>query len=152
MQILVDADACPVKQIIVRMAKERNISVTMLIDTSHELNDGYSKVITVDKQADSVDYALMGLLTREDIVVTQDFGLAAMVIGKGAKAINQNGLIFTDDNMDKLLMERHIGQKIRRGGGRTKGPAKRTKDDDAKFETAFEWLITEALCNGSKNP
>ena len=152
MQILVDADACPVKQIIVRLAKQRNIPVTMLIDTSHELNDGYSKIITVDKQADSVDYALMGLLTREDIVITQDFGLAAMVIGKGAKAINQNGLIFTDDNMDKLLMERHIGQKIRRGGGRTKGPAKRTKDDDVKFETAFERLITEALCNGNKNP
>jgi uncharacterized protein YaiI (UPF0178 family) len=81
MQILVDADACPVKQIIVRMAKERNITVTMLIDTSHELDDGYSKVITVDNAADSVDYALMGLLTRNDIVVTQDFGLAAMVIG-----------------------------------------------------------------------
>ena len=142
MQILVDADACPVKQIIVKLAKQRNIPVTMLIDTSHELNDGYSKVITVDKQADSVDYALMGLLTREDIVVTQDFGLAAMVIGKGAKAINQNGLIFTDDNMDKLLMERHIGQKIRRGGGRTKGPAKRTKEDDARFEAAFEKLLT----------
>ena len=145
MRILVDADACPVKQIIVRLAKQRNIPVTMLIDTSHELNDGYSKIITVDKQADSVDYTLMGLLTREDIVVTQDFGLAAMVIGKGAKAVNQNGMIFTDDNMDKLLMERHIGQKIRRGGGRTKGPAKRTKEDDARFESAFERLITEAF-------
>ena len=122
MRILVDADACPVKQIILRLAKQNKLPVTMLIDTSHELNDGYSTVITVDKQADSVDYALMGLLTRDDIVVTQDFGLAAMVIGKGAKAINQNGLIFTDQNMDKLLMERHIGQKIRRSGGRTKGP------------------------------
>lgn len=143
MQILVDADACPVKQIIVRLAKQRNIPVTMLIDTSHELNDGYSRIVTVDKHADSVDYALMGLLTREDIVVTQDFGLAAMVIGKGAKAVSQNGLIFTDANMDKLLLERHIGQKIRRGGGRAKGPSKRTKDDDARFEAAFEWLLAE---------
>ena len=143
MQILVDADACPVKQIIVRLAKQRSIPVTMLIDTSHELNDGYSKIITVDKQADSVDYALMGLLTREDIVVTQDFGLAAMVIGKGARALNQNGLIFTDANMDKLLMERHIGQKIRRSGGRTKGPSKRTKEDDTRFEAAFEMLLDE---------
>jgi uncharacterized protein YaiI (UPF0178 family) len=142
MQILVDADACPVKQIIVRLAKQKNIPVTMLIDTSHELNDGYSTVITVDKQADSVDYALMRLLTREDIVVTQDFGLAAMVIGKGARAINQNGMVFTDENMDRLLMERHIGQKVRRGGGRTKGPAKRTKENDAWFEAAFERLLT----------
>ena len=145
MKILVDADACPVKQIVVRLAKQRSIPVTMLIDTSHELNDGYSKIITVDKQADSVDYALMELLTREDIVVTQDFGLAAMVIGKGARAVNQNGLIFTDDNMDKLLMERHIGQKIRRGGGRTKGPAKRIKEDDARFEAAFEKLLAGTL-------
>ena len=141
MQILVDADACPVKQIIVRLAKQRGIPVTMLIDTSHELSDGYSTIITVDKQADSVDFALMRLLTRDDIVVTQDFGLAAMALGKGAKAVNQNGLVYTNDNIDKLLMERHIGQKVRRGGGRTKGPAKRTKKDDERFETVFEKIL-----------
>ena len=145
MRILVDADACPVKQIIVRLAKQNNIPVTMLIDTSHELHDGYSTIITVDKEADSVDYALMGLLAREDIVVTQDYGLAAMVIGKGAKAVNQNGLVFTDANMDKLLMERHIGQKIRRSGGRTKGMSKRTKDDDARFEAVFGELLVGCL-------
>ena len=143
MRILVDADACPVKQIIVRMARARNIPVTMLIDTSHELNDGYSTVITVDKHADSVDFALMGMLMREDIVVTQDYGLAAMVIGKGAAAINQNGLVFSDANMDKLLMDRHIGGKIRRSGGRTRGPAKRTREDDTRFEAAFEQLLSE---------
>jgi len=143
MRILVDADACPVKQIIVRLAKQKGIPVTMLIDTAHEIKDGYSTVVTVEKRADSVDYALMALLTREDVVVTQDYGLAAMVIGKGAKAINQNGLIYSNENMDRLLMERHIGQKIRRSGGRTKGPSKRTKDDDARFEDAFELLLTE---------
>ena len=141
MRILVDADACPVKEIIVRLAKKRSISVIMLIDTSHELNDGYSEIITVDKQADSVDFALMGLLTREDVVVTQDFGLAAMVLGKGARAVNQNGLVYTNDNLDKLLMERYIGAKIRRGGGRTKGPAKRTKEDNNRFEAVFIKLL-----------
>jgi uncharacterized protein YaiI (UPF0178 family) len=145
MQILVDADACPVKQIIVRLAKQRNIPVTMLTDTSHQLNDGYSRIITVDKHADSVDYALMGLLAREDVVVTQDYGLAAMVLGNGAQAINQNGLVFTDSNIDRLLLDRHLGQKIRRGGGRTKGPPKRTKDDDARFEAAFARLLPETL-------
>lgn len=143
MQILVDADACPVKQIIIRLAEQQNIAVTMLTDTSHELNDGYSTVITVDKQADSVDFALMNILTSDDIVVTQDFGLAAMVIGKGARAINQNELIFSDGNIDKLLMDRYIGQKIRRSGGRTKGPSKRTKDDDARFEAAFKRLLSK---------
>jgi len=113
----------------------------MLTDTSHQLGDGYSKIITVDKEADSVDFALMSLLTRDDIVVTQDYGLAAMVLGKGAKAVNQSGLVFTNENIDKLLMERHIGAKVRRGGGKTKGPAKRTKNDNEKFEAIFRVLI-----------
>ena len=141
MKILVDADACPVKEIIVRLAKQRNIPVTMLTDTSHRISDGYSTVITVDKAADSVDYALMGLVCREDIVVTQDYGLAAMVLGKGARAINQNGMIFSNDNIDRLLMERHTSAKIRRGGGRTKGPAKRTKEDNERFEAAFAKML-----------
>jgi len=141
MQILVDADACPVKEIIVRVAKDRKIPVTMLIDTSHQINDGYSHVIIVDKATDSVDFALMNLLTHDDIVVTQDYGLAAMVLGKGARVINQNGLIYTDDNIDRLLMERHVSTKIRRSGGRAKGFAKRTKDDNDRFETAFISLL-----------
>ena len=141
MQILVDADACPVKEIIVRLAKQRSIPVTMLIDTSHQINDGYSTVITVDKQADSVDFALMGLLTNADVVVTQDYGLAAMVLGKGARAVNQNGMIYTNDNIDKLLMERHISAKVRRGGGRTKGPSKRTKESNERFEAVFAKLL-----------
>lgn len=75
MEILVDADACPVKEIIVNLAKEKEVPVTMIIDTAHLLNDGYSRVLTVDKGADSVDFALIGLLKKGDIVVTQDYGL-----------------------------------------------------------------------------
>ena len=141
MRILVDAAACPVKEIIVRLAKQKQIPVIMLIDTSHEINDGYSNVITVDKQADSVDFKLIGILAKDDIVVTQDYALAAMVLGKRAKVINQNGMIYSNDNIDRLLMERHIGQKVRRSGGKTKGPAKRTKDDNEHFEAAFIKLL-----------
>ena len=141
MKILVDADACPVKEIIVRLAKQRNIPVTMICDTSHRLNDGYSKIITVDTQADSVDFALIGLLSHEDIVITQDYGVAAMTLGKGARAINQNGLVYTNENMDMLLMERHIGAKVRRSGGRTKGSPKRTKEDNERFEAVFAELL-----------
>jgi uncharacterized protein YaiI (UPF0178 family) len=99
-------------------------------------------MITVDKQADSVDFALMGMLAKDDVVVTQDYGLAAMALGKGALAINQNGLIFTNGNIDKLLMERHINSRIRRAGGRTKGPAKRTAEDDDRFADAFDRLLS----------
>lgn len=141
MQIFVDADACPVKDIIVHIARQKNIPVTMLIDTSHVLNDGYSTVITVEKAKDSVDIALINRVKSGDIVVTQDYGLAAMALGKAAKVLNQNGLVYTNENIDSLLMSRHMGQKIRRGGGRTKGPGKRTREDDERFRRAFETII-----------
>lgn len=141
MKILVDADACPVKEIIVKVAKECSIPVTMFIDTSHELNDGYSEIVTVEKSRDSVDIALINRVAKGDIVVTQDFGVATMALPKGAKAVSQNGLIYTNENIDKLLFERHLSQKVRRSGGKTSGPRKRTKEDDANFEYVFRNLV-----------
>lgn len=140
-KILVDADACPVKRIIVRLARAKNIPVVMFIDTAHELDDGYSEVVTVGKGADSADYALLSATARGDVVVTQDYGLAAMALAKGAKVLNQNGLVFTGDNIDRLLADRYAGQKIRRAGGRTKGPPKRTAADDEKFGRALLALL-----------
>lgn len=145
MKILVDADACPVKKIIVKVAKEYNIPVAMLIDTSHELYDGYSEVITVDKSRDSVDIALINRATKGDIVVTQDYGVAAMALSKGAMAINQNGWVYTNDNIDNLLFERHLAGKVRRSGGRTSGPKRRTEEDDARFESSFRHLIENSI-------
>ena len=141
MEIYVDADACPVKKIIVTVAREKNIKVTMIVDTSHQINDGYSKVIVVDKGCESVDIALINHVSKEDVVVTQDFGVAVMALGKKAKALNQNGLIYTDDNIDRLLLERHVGSRIRRGGGKTKGEKKRSKLDDENFEKSFRSLL-----------
>lgn len=143
MQILVDADACPVKEIIVNIAKQHSIPVLMIIDTSHELFDGYSTIITVDKARDSVDIKLINLLKKGDIVVTQDYGVAAMGLGKGAKVINQNGFIYSDSNIDRLLFERHLGQKVRKAGGRTNNAKKRTKEDNENFENALLMLLEE---------
>ena len=142
MRILVDADACPVKQIIIRVANEYDIPVIMFIDTCHVISDAVSEVVTVDKQRDSVDIALVNKIITGDIVVTQDYGLAAMVLARGAKVLNQNGLVFGDDNMDQLLYQRHIGQKVRRSGGRTTGPRKRIKEDDIKFEEALRRVLS----------
>lgn len=137
MRILVDADACPVKEIIVQIAKKKSIPVIMIIDTSHELHDNYSTIITVEKAKDSVDMALINMTKNTDIIITQDYGLAALALGKGAKALNQNGLIYSNENIDILLMQRYMGQKIRRGGGRPKGPDRRTRKDDELFKKAF---------------
>lgn len=143
MKILVDADACPVKDIIVKVAKKHQIPVIMFVDTSHVLGGDYSEIITVDKQKESVDIALINRASTGDIVVTQDYGLAALALGKGAKAINQNGLIYSSENIDQLLFERHLSQKTRRAGGRTKGPAKRNKQNDLKFGEALVLLINQ---------
>lgn len=142
MKILVDADACPVKEIVVRLAKRRGIPVTMLIDTSHILSDGYSTVVTVDKGRDSADIRLVNLIEPGDLVVTQDFGVAAMSLSRGARALNQNGLVYGDGNMDRLLFERALGQKIRRAGGRAGKNRKRTRQDDESFERELERMIS----------
>lgn len=150
MKILVDADACPVKEIIVKNAKLFKIPVIMFIDTSHQLYDGYSRIVTVDKAKDSADFALIAETQSGDLVITQDFGVAAMALAVGARAINQNGLVFNENNMDSLLYERHISQKIRRSGGRTANHPRRTKDDDIKFEKALIDLI-KSLDNNANN-
>lgn len=114
MKILVDADGCPVKEIILRVAKEFNIKVVMIKNICHELYDDYAEIITVDQGKDIVDITLINHTKEGDIVVTQDYGVAAMALGKKAIAINQNGWCYTNDNIDELLMKRHVGQEMRR--------------------------------------
>jgi TDG/mug DNA glycosylase family protein len=141
LRILVDADACPVKDIIITAARERNIPVIMLMDTSHVWYDDYAQVITVDKERDGVDLALINLATEGDIVITQDYGVAALALGKGLKALNHYGIIFTPENMDKLLFERFLSQKVRRSGGKTRNTGKRTRNDDLRFEKALKEVL-----------
>lgn len=143
MKILVDADACPVKDLIVSIAKKFNMNVIMFIDTSHIYQDDYSEVVTVDKGRDSVDFALANRVSKNDIVVTQDYGVAAMALSKNAFAVNQNGLIFNKDNIDKLLFERYLSQKVRRTGGKTSNPKKRTPQNDKDFEKSLLHLCSK---------
>lgn len=145
MKILVDADACPVKELIVSAARKRQIPVLMLMDTSHERNDGYSTVIIVDKGRDSADIRLINLTEPGDLVVTQDYGVAAMALARGARAMNQNGLVYGSENMDRLLFERALGQKIRRAGGKAGKNRRRTKEDDEAFRRVLENLLTDQL-------
>ncbi len=141
MKILVDSDACPVRAIIVEEAKKRGMAVVMVCDNSHIISDGYSSVVTVDKGADSADFALVNMTEAGDVVVTQDFGVAAMALSKGARAVSQDGTVFDSQNLDRLLFERFLGGKVRRAGGRTKGPKKRGKDRDEAFRQAFIRLL-----------
>ena len=145
MQILVDADACPVVGIVEKIAKQNNIPCVLLCDTNHVLNSNYSQVKVIGAGADAVDFALVNLCKRGDVVVSQDYGVAAMVLGKGAYAIHQSGKRYTNDNIDQMLMERHVARKARMGKGKKhlKGPAKRTQEDDKQFEESFVQLLDE---------
>lgn len=142
MKILVDADACPVKTEILKLAKKYGLEVHMFFDTSHVYQDGYSTVYILDKGADSVDYALINKTDQYDIVVSQDYGVATMALSKQAFPINQNGLIYTDENIMTLLSDRARGQKLRRHK-HTKGPKKRIKKDDITFIENLEKLILD---------
>ena len=144
-RVLVDADACPVIRIVERIAKAHGVPVTLLCDTNHVLSSDYAEVKVIGAGADAVDFALINLCRRGDVVVTQDYGVAALALGKGAHAIHQNGGLYTQDNIDQMLMERHLARKARMGKGKhhLKGPKKRTKEEDDAFETVFRKLLMQ---------
>lgn len=147
MNIFVDADACPVTRIVEKIAKKYEIPCMLLCDTNHVLSSDYSEVKIVEAGHDSVDYALIGICKKGDIIVTQDYGVAAMALGKGCFSIHQSGKWYTNENIDEMLMARHLSGKARRASKKNhiKGPSKRTKEDDERFEISFEKLVKECL-------
>ena len=147
MKVFVDADACPVVRIVEKIAEKYQVSVTLLCDTNHVLSSDYSEVMIVGAGADAVDFKLISVCHQGDIVVTQDYGVAAMTLGKKAYAIHQSGKWYTDENIDQMLMERHLAKKARRGSSKNhlKGPRKMTVEDDQRFAESFERLLCKAM-------
>lgn len=143
MRILVDADACPGKDIIEKLGKEHNLEIIMYCDINHILTSDYCTIKYMDSGFQSVDMAVANEAKEKDIVVTQDFGVAAMVLGKKSFAISPKGFIYDNDNIDKLLFERHISSKVRRGGGRTSNQRKRNKEDDERLHRNLLRLIEQ---------
>ena len=141
MKIFVDADGCPVTRLTADIAREYGVECIIICDTSHSIEIEFVRTVTVDKGADSADYKIANMISDGDIAVTQDYGLAAMCLGKKAKALNQNGLVYSEKNIDSLLFSRHVAKKVRNGGGRLKGPKKRSPEDDKSFESALRKLI-----------
>ena len=141
MKTLIDADACPVVDIVMECAIPKGIEVILVCDSSHWMERDGARTITVARGADSADFKLVNLIQTDDIVVTQDYGLAAMAMAKKARVLNQNGLRYSDENIDSLLLSRHIAKKIRQSGGRIKGPAKRTLAQDDAFREAYQMLL-----------
>lgn len=146
MRILVDADACPVTDIAIKIARENNIEIILYYDDSHITEKEYAKIIIVSQGPDAVDYALINDIKASDLAITQDYGVASMALAKGAYAINQNGMRYTKDNIDYLLMNRAITKKALKGSkAHIKGPKKRTLEDDKRFMYELNKLIGEIL-------
>lgn len=143
MKLWIDADGCPVVDLAVRLAIQYKVPCSILCDTSHRIEKIGAETITVSKGADSVDFALVNRVQSGDLVVTQDYGLAAMCLSKKAVPIHQDGMIYSDENIEGLLFFRAAAKKIRNSGGRLKGPKKRTVDQDRAFAAALETLLWE---------
>lgn len=146
-RVLIDADACPVLRIAERIAREKQVGVILFCDTSHVLDSDYSEIRVIGAGADAVDFALVNECRAGDVVITQDYGVAAMVLGKGACAIHQSGGWYTNENIDQMLMQRHLAKKARMGKGKhhLKGPSRRTAQDDACFALSFTKLLDQRI-------
>ncbi len=145
MRILIDADACPVVDIAISLAKEFSLECIIICDTAHVFEKEGAQTVRVSKGSDSVDFALVNMLKVGDIAITQDYGLAAMCLARQAQVLDQNGRRYSDKNIDDLLLSRHTAVKVRRAGGRIKGPPKRRPEQDKYFEQALHKLITQGL-------
>ena len=145
MTVFIDADGCPVVDITVRVSAKVGWDCVIICDTTHEIEKPGAKTITVSTGNDSVDFKLVNMVKKGDVVVTQDYGLAAMCLARCAIPINQDGMIYTSDNIDSLLMQRHTAKKIRMAGGRLKGSNKRTPEQSKAFEETLKRILQEWL-------
>ena len=143
MKIFIDADACPVVRETEEVAAKYSVPVVLLCDTNHVLHSDYSEVKVIGAGADAVDFALVNCCKAGDLVVTQDYGVAAMALGKKAYAIHQNGWQYTNENIERLLMERHLVKKARRASSKShlKGPRKRLAEDNWQYQEKLEHLL-----------
>jgi uncharacterized protein YaiI (UPF0178 family) len=144
MQILVDADACPhqIQKTITSIARDHALQCLFVSSYAHFSYQDFQKdYLYVDKSSQAVDLVIANRVQVDDIVVTQDYGLAALVLAKGGKAISTRGMVYSKENIEQLLEQRHITSKIRKGGGRILGPAKITQQDVERFRQNFSRLI-----------
>ena len=139
--LVIDADGCPVVKIAAKIARELGADCLIVSDSAHEFNIEGTRSVVVSQGADSADFYIVNNIKKNDIVITQDYGLAAMCLAKKVTVVNQNGQIYSDENISGLLESRAIGKKIRRAGGRMKGPPKRTEEQNKSFELTLRRLF-----------
>ena len=141
MRIIVDGDGCPGISIIEKCAKEYGLELIVYCDIHHFISLDYGDVKIVDSGFQSVDMKVSNECKENDIVVSQDYGVAAICLGKKAHVISPRGTIYTNENISGMLEQRHISQKIRKAGGRTPNARKRTSEDDERLKKSLLFII-----------
>jgi len=141
MRIIVDADASPSLKEIANISKHNNIECHMFCDYNHDLSNIDAEIHYASEGFQSVDISISNFLNRNDILITQDYGLACIALSKDAKAINPNGTIYTNDNIDNLLEQRYLNILNRKQNIHTKNIKKRTKEVNNKFLNSLQNLI-----------
>lgn len=141
-KIMVDADACPVKQEIVQTARLYQVDVMMVASYDHYLApiEGVL-MVQVDRSAESADLYIANRLFAGDILVTQDFGLATIGLSKKAIVLSNRGQIYNDQIIDYLLETRHQHAKLRRRGKHSKGPKPFSSEDRNKFQQTLTKVL-----------
>lgn len=144
MKIIVDSDACPksVLRISMKVGHQYGIQLWTVASFDHIIDSDYHVVVGDDPQ--EADIKMINMTEEGDVVITQDWGLAAVVLGKGAKCLSPSGREFRSDKIEFLLEEREVKAKLRRSGVRTKGPKKRTFEDDQRFEVCLERILLKS--------
>lgn len=142
MKIYIDADGCPVVNEAIAIAEEYNLEVIVVKNYAHEIDDSYATIISVDISRDSADFYIANAIKKGDIAVTQDYGLAAMCLSKEAIPINQNGIIYSEDNIEGMLNRRYLHQQLRKQKIYHSKAKKREAESDKNFENSLRRLVS----------
>lgn len=141
MRTFIDGDACPNVREIISLCEKYQVPVLLICDDSHEFIGIEENIEIVSTGFQSADMVLLNYLQEHDFVITQDYGVAVIALSKKCMVMNLKGDLYTNDNIDALLYQRHISSKIRKSGGHTKGPKKRTEKDKELFLNAIEEIL-----------
>ena len=143
MKIIVDADGCPREALNICFCLGEKFEVSVLTVSSFEHQIDSPNHITVGNSPEEADIKISNIARPSDIAVTQDWGLASILLGNNVRCLTPAGKVLTEKNIATLLEIRNLKSRIRRGGGRTKGPKKRSEEDNNRFSQALENLLTK---------
>ncbi|KAF1305670.1 YaiI/YqxD family protein [Enterococcus saccharolyticus] len=144
--LIVDGDGSPVKEEVIRLGEFFQLPVLIVTSVDHYTTKEYPdfvRFIYVDKGADSADYQIVKEIHAGDILITQDYGLASLVLPKKARVFHHSGKEYLPETIDFLLTQRYLGTQMRKSGKRTKGPKAFTKDDRQAFFEQLKKVLQE---------